>query len=795
MSLRDFGYAARSLRRGPGFVAVAVISLGLGLGLTTTVASLLDGILHPESPYRDGARLYRIDMSGSGASGHVAEPVMYERLADAGRSFEDLAAGSASNQMLEAGEHYQSGIVYQVTPNYFSLLGVTPTIGRTFASASLVEDENSAVVSAPLWRKLFGGQRSLKNATLTIGDRSYTIIGVMPPTVSNVTVTDVWVPLAPADIGRGRVDYVLGVGRLRGGVTADAAKAELAVLAGRLTGEYGSGATPFVYDLEPLVRTPFGIQRYHLAIAGAAIAVLLIACANLANLMLARGVSKRRELTLRMALGATRAAAVRLMVAEAALIALLGCGAGVIVTLWSASVLTAYTQAMGWALSFHLQLSWRVFAACAALGALSILVFGLIPAIQTSRLDLAEPLKDPAATTSGRSRRHYSALVVAEIAVAMLLTMAAGLLLKVAAKVARFDFGYDRRGLLATEVLWPPPGTLSSDQLAAIYDQLRERLEALPAVRSATTLGPAEPAGGLVAAEGAGAAARTMRLPSYWSVSPSVLRTFGIPVIAGRDFSDADLASGGVAVVDEIAARTLWGHASPVGRMLRLGPATSDAPTVRVVGVARKASFELPGVQVPGYSDTLVFVAGLHDHPRYLMPVVRVQGDEASAAHAIMREVEVVVPEATREAIVAQWLPFYENTTAGKWFFASLFSGLGGLGIGIAAVGIFGVLAYAIRQRRREFAIRVALGAAVPDVLRLVLHDGAVMTLAGMAIGVLLASWAGRFLGSLLYDVSPLDVPTLVTAGVVVLAVCLAACLAPALAATRADPIEILRAT
>lgn len=571
---------------------------------------------------------------------------------------------------------------------------------------------------------------------------------------------------------------------------------ELAVLAARLTSRYGSGAQPFGYRLRPIVFGGRELDPIHLAMSGAALAVLLIACANLASLMLARGVVKRRELALRLALGARRAALIRQLFAESALLSAAGGVVGVLLSVWAIDLLAHNMLRDDWYLGLAVpHPTWRVFAFAFLATAGTSLLAGLLPALRTSDVEVAEPLKDNTGTTTGKVRWRYSPLVIGEVALGLVLLMGVALLTKAVTRVSGFDFGFPTAGLLSGGISYRRnPG---ADATRAEMHRVLGRIGSIEGVQAAAAYFGVVPDDFLVISDAYNQAAGFLNSSGVLVVSPAFLRTLGIPVSRGRDFLEGD-GAGGAAIVDEDAARLLWGGSGneAVGRTVKLGDLESEVPWIRVVGVARRArlSFAFDPYYKPEPQVYVVSDRYAERATRGFALAARVVGGEALMALRIQRQLQAASPPGVT-AYLGRWVERFETRLEARKYLVGVFGLFSVFALALASVGLYGVLAYTVGQRVREFAVRIALGAEPVRVLRLVLHDGAVMLLAGTAIGAFLAMWGARVLDDWLYDVFFTDAASLVVAEVVLLLTGFAACLGPALRATRANPVEILRAS
>ena len=794
MNLRDLRFALRSLKKSPGFVVVAVLSLGLGLGLVTTMFALLDAVKNPYVPYRDADRLYMVSWRWH-PSLRIDAFDVYQQVRDRTHSFESLLpVATFFRPTLEAGGETQEASAAQVSGRFFSVLGVRPRLGRMLTDADA--GNGVAVVSDALWRTAFSGRKTLQGASITLARRVYAVVGVMPRGMTFPFGAAVWTAMSDEAerTGAGLGDFSALV-KLKPGVTVAQADTELAALGRQLTVRYNAAGAPFYLILVSIRDDPMKLGDIHFAMLGASLAVLLIACANLANLMLARGLAKRREVALRLAIGASRSAVVWQMFAESALLTVAGGAVGLAASLWGVQILSGLVPRQMWWLGIvEPQLSWRVFTLAAGAAAGAAAVFGLIPAIRVANaVSLDEPLKDGAGTT-GRLRNRYSALAVSEVALALALLMGAGLLLKVVHRLSRYDYNFPARQLLQGWV-WSP--ALDSAPLA---QRVEFKLAAVAAVKSvagvadaaATSWAPAP--GGAITAELTADSNRILMTLSYTVVTPGYLRAMGLPVLRGRDFADGDLVGDGAVILNAGAAALLYPRQDAVGHMVKLGGPASNAPWVRVVGVCRSALVLADPTDLSSARGSpAIYVVRAASFGRRTGLIVRAVGDPQKVAVTVTHRLSAFAPGGAAGAY--PYLYGYDAALSSRTFLAELFVTMGSFALVLAAVGIYGVLAYAVNRRLREFAVRVALGAQRSDLLKAVLHDGLAMALAGTGLGAFVALWSSYLLENFLEDIYPTDALTLVMAEGVLIAVTVVACLAPAFRAMRADPIEILRAT
>lgn len=779
--MREFRYALRSLNRSPGFVVVATVCLGLALALNTTSYAIFDATLAPTLPVKDAQRLFSVRMWGYHSDGRRPTGWQKYEVLRSATFYEDITFSTGWNATVQAGDSVTERFVGQVSPNFFMTLGVKPEIGRVFRPGT---PEAVAVISHAVWLRDLGG-RPMDHAALWINGIEHAVVGVLHPGM-NAFGAGVWIPLRE---GR-EPPWVAPIVRVKQGLAREALYGQLTALAARLTATYGEpDRIPFSFELEPLGARSFRLRQIDVALGVAALAVLLIACANLAGLMLARGVAKRRELAMRLALGSGRAALVRQLLTESTLVAVVGGLIGLVLSLWAINLLVYHMPPLGFQ---QPQLSWRVVAFSFLAAGSTILLFGLWPALRASDVDVSEPLKADSGTTTGRRQHRYNPLIIGEVALSLALLMAATLLAKATGRLAGFEFGYDARGLVRSFVN-VGPGRAHPDSAARVIDGITQRVRSIPAVRSGSWIFTTVPAGWTLLSDvfdGTGGFLYTDRLHV---VEEDFLRTLGIQVVQGRDFLRGDRAAGGAVIVDEAVARQLWPDGNAVGRLIKLGDSESDAPWVRVVGVARQASLGFqwdPDLAIRPD----VYVVSNRYAPRRPYLVLRLSGRGAVTDLAIRSVIRDALPPGAWGGWIRPWLYDFHGRVRTLQFRVGVFAAFGVFATVLAAVGLYGVLSYAVSQRLREFGIRVALGAVRADLVRVFAHDAAVMVLAGIAIGAFLAMLGAQLVDGWLYNVPPTDAASLVVAEGVLLIAAVAACVVPALRASRANPVEVLRA-
>jgi len=790
----DLLAALRSLRRSPGFVAIAVLSLGLAIGLNTTMLAMMDAILHPYVPYAKPGQLFELIPYGMTRSHQWIQRPMYLGARERTDLYASIVPFTFSSGVAEANGHLVQTQAIIAGTRLFNVLGVKPIAGRTFnTTRDDPADADAVVVGYQLWQDDLGGTRDLATLHVTYDGRTYSVVGVMPPSMYRPVSADLWLPMPKVqEHSADGPALIHAVVRLKPGDTKARVKGQLDALAAQMASRYDGKRLDFDYRLESLM--PGKGRPADGAVLAAIVTtlVLVVACLNLANLMLARGLARRRELAVRMALGANRGAIVRHVLVECALLAGLGGTWGVLLSVWGVQLAEGHVPTMIQELGFTTpHVSWRIVAIGILVTAATILVAGLAPALHAARANVNDAMKDGGSSSTGRKSRLYRLVVVGEIATALMVMIVAMFWLGILHKETSFQFSYDADHMLGGYVM----PRQSCDSVAAheqLWQDMTARITAIPGVRYAAASRTAYPTRNIVTSDEPGT---PIELPlgrgtsiGYTLTTSQYFRVFEFPIVAGRDFEPGDVHGTGAAIVDRALAAKLWPLSSPVGRLIKLGPAASNAPWVRVVGVVAPRVSNADSTR----DDTPLLTVARHFGCQAASLDVRTSGPPRQMAAAVYHVARAAVPAGgivsefrSPRAEYEEGLRIYRLTTL-------LFVALGAFALLLSAVGIYGVLNHAVGLRTREFAMRTALGAQTPDLLRIVVRDAMEMVLGGTAVG----ATASLVIGFGAFQAAGgLGALALAAAETVVIAASLAACIAPTRRATRADPVDLLRST
>jgi predicted permease len=801
--VQDVRYAARTLRKNPGFATVVVLTLALGIGANTAIFSVVHAVLLRGLPYNEPERVMRVLSTVGTNRGSTTAPDFVDWRSSA-QSFEGMAAVSGQSYNLIGNGEPERISGARVSANYFEVLGLTPILGRAFTADEDKHGANRvALIGNGLWQRRYAGNPSVLGATIVLDREPYTIVGVLPAALElYANSVQVWTPLAltPRELGStGNRRYAV-TARLRPGVTREKAEAEMQTIARAIAEKRPNSNKGWGAIVVPIRDQVLGdIRQPLLILFGAVACVLLIACANVGNLLLARGEARHQEIAVRAALGAGRVRIARQLLTESLLLALLGGALG----LWLASIgidvlvrlLPATIPRLG-----QVAINGTVLVFTLGTVLLTGVLFGLAPSMRAARTDLNDALKKGGRTPGARTGKLRSGLVVAEMALALVLLIGAGLLARSFWRILSVDTGLRREPLVALQTSLPESRYPQPVTFANFGDAVLERLHALPDVQSVglTSHVPLGSGGNSISVTILGRPpVEPQQLPNahYRAVSAGYFSTLGIPVVAGRGFDDRDRASSTrVAVINQTMAQRLWPKENPIGHRFLLDDREKEP--VEIVGVVANVKHFGPAADIqPEFF--VPFAQGRESFWRFanrsFYIVVQPRGEIAAATSAVRRAVWSADSE----------LPLYRVTTlqqlhrdsmAMPRVYGLLLSGFAMSALLLAAIGIYGVMAYTVAQRTREIGVRLALGASRPDVIKLIVGGGVRLALLGGGIGLLAALALTRLIASQLYQVSATDPEVFIGLAVLLIVIGLVACWLPARRAAKVDPMIALRA-
>jgi putative ABC transport system permease protein len=811
--LQDTRYGARMLRKSPGLTSVAVLSLALGMGAISTIFSFVNGIMLRPLPYQEPDRLVLLDETAF-KRGSPSMNVSYPNFLDwrqQNHSFEDIACYTTGGFIISpgapggspgapgaggGGEPEQLKGAF-VTQGLFEIIGVAPILGRTFTADEDQPDHDQVVIlSYGLWQRRFGSDPNILGQTLLLNNRQRVVIGIMPKGFQFPEVAEAWGPLALNTKIWTRTDHgLLSIARLKPGVSLEQAQAEMIQIASNIEVQNPITNEGLSVSLTSLRAGLVGdYKKALLILLGVVGFVLLIACVNVANLLLARGAARQKEIAIRAALGANRRRIFRQLLTESLLLGLISGALGLVLALWGMDLLLA---AIPIDIPFWMKfdLDGRVLGFTAACSLLTGFVFGTAPALEASNPDLNETLKEGGRSgTGGGSHSVRSVLVITEIALSLVLLVGAGLMMRSFMSLQRVDAGFNPEGVLTMYIALPGVKYRPPEKRAAFFSQLLERVRAIPGVqyagsnsglplignnwgRSLTVEGaPILPVGEAPAI-------------NHCVISPNYFSAMGITFLKGRDFDERDTREAQkVTIIDERLAREYWPGEDPIGKRIRFGPPEDNEPWHTIVGVVREVKHDrldastrmsvyLPFAQMPiGGSSLAIRTSG---KPEKLIGAVRAQ-----------------VKELDPDIALTQVMPMTEVLARAVWqprLYTALFGVFAAVALILATVGIYGVMSYAVTQRTREIGLRMALGAQTQDVLKLVVGQGVVLATIGVGVGIVAAIALTRLMTSLLFGVTATDPVTFAAVSVLLAGVALGACFVPARRAAKVDPMVALR--
>jgi putative ABC transport system permease protein len=781
---QDLRFGLRMLRKHPGFTAIAVLTLALGIGINAAIFSVVDGVLLRPLPYPQADQLVRI-WSANQATGQRYLETSYQdfqQFKQQSRAFASMAAFSYAPRVLRDEQGEPSHItVARVSNSFCAVLGLAPALGRDLSPEEMARGERSVMLSHRLWQSRYAAKPDVLSRSILIDGQPHTVVGVMPPSVSYPRTADLWRPLTEAEKEDDDPEYSI-IARRAPGATLQQADAEISTIAQRIaqTGKEKT-RTAWVQTMQAMVVRE--VQTPLLVLLGAVALVLLIACANVASLLLARGLARGQEIAIRAALGAGRWRIVRQLLTESILIAALGGVVGLLLGAWALRAFVLLGAENIPRLN-EVALDGRVIAVMIAVTTLAGIIFGLAPAFQSARLDLHNALKSGNRNAGGSKHHLRQGLVIAEIALATVLVISAGLLIKSFSRLLSFD-----RGFRAENVLVVPLNLRGQDnpQFVAFFERVLAETRALPGVESAALASRTPLAGqGLrfpFSIEGR-PALPPQQLPQavVGSITAEYFKTVGIPLLAGRAFNEQDRAGGpAVAIINQTLAKSFFAHSEPVGQRLQ-----SEGQSILIVGVAADVTPEAGAASRP------VLYRPFSQFPLGGSLLLRTTSDPLSLVSTVRARIWALNPLMPLDQIYTLEQRVLETAASPR--LTMLLVGLfAALGLALALVGIYGVMSYAVTERTREIGIRRALGAQEAAIVWAMLHQGVRLTALGLVIGLALSVGATRLLTTLLFNVSANDPLTFAGVASLLSVVALVACYLPARRATKVDPLVALR--
>lgn len=811
---QDVRFSFRTLSKSPGFTLVAVLTLALGIGALSSIFSIVNAVLLRQLPYEDPDRLVLVDGFKLKEESQ-SQPISYENYFDLRarlRTFASFAARTEARTLAlqtDEGPEMVKGEV--VTSTYFPLLGVKPTLGRTFAAEEdrVPARQLVALLSNDLWRGRYGADPSVLGRTIQLDDVSYTVVGVLPPGFRGLTdQAQVWLPLSMASTlvedYRGRkLGWLLAVGRMKPDATLDTVQRDLATVTRQLEIDFPDINKDIRARATPLIEAWFGeLERKLWILMGGGLLLLLIVCTNLSNLLMARFVARRRDLSLRMALGAGRRGLVRQILTESVLLALLGCATGLLVARWTAGLLV---RASGIQLrSFvHVNVDLVVALVILLVSLAAGLLFGLVPALVLStRLRLQEIFNETGRRNSQGDTHHrfQNMLIVSEVALALVLLVCAGLMAKGFQRLHGTELGFNEKHILTARMNTRGERFKDDSTIWNLIPEIRAQIGALPGVSAVALEGPMIPTddwlGAYFTLEGRPASEESV-IGVLHFISPGYFDTLGVRLAGGRDILPTDTDKvGWVAVINESMAEQLWPGQNALGKRILLGKRTetNKNPWATVVGIVEDVRHNglIADEERPTHNVYLSILQMVPRRPSTLGLLVRTEGEPASLTPQVLARLKQVAPDLP----VYDPLPMEDRLAAQTQqnrSFVLLMSLFAFFALALAAVGVYGVVSYSVANRTQEIGVRMALGAQLRDVLRLVVGQGSRLALVGVALGLLLASLVTPILQNWLFGVSPLDKVILAGMSLLLLGVAVAASYIPARRAAKVAPFEALR--
>jgi putative ABC transport system permease protein len=800
--LQDLGYAVRVMLKKPVFAATAVLTLALAVGANTAIFSVINGILLQPLPYKDPDRIVMVWATDQNGNPNFVSPADFVDWQQQNQVFESLAALTEWNGNLRGtGEPERlSGAL--VTAGFFQALGVEPILGRTFLPG---EDrrgrEPIVVLSHGLWQRRFGGDPNIVGQTITLNNINRTVIGIMPPdfrppiltTAKSPVQTEMWAPwiMDDAYLQKRSIRQLRVIGRLKPNVSLKQAQAEMSTIAARIEQEHPDTNERTDAVLITLHKNLVGdIGSTLFVLLGAVAFVVLIACANVANLLLARAATRYKEISTRMAIGASRRRIIRQLLTESVLLGVIGGSIGLPLAYWGTKALVALSPE-NVPRSQEVQIDLRVLGFTLLLSLLTGVLFGLAPALQASKLDLNDSLKEGGRTSGvGFRGRFRHLLVISEVAIALVLLIGAGLMIKSFLRLQNVDPGFRPQKILTMDITLPASKYNDKAKRIGFYQQVLQRLEILNGLESVGAV-TALPLTGWNNTQSFGIEGRTegSSQEEQHSVSPGYFQTLGISLVAGRYFTEMDNEnSPRVVIISQGLASRYWPEENPVGQRIQLG-ADPKEPWRTIVGIVK----DVKQAGMDTESTREYYLPYLQDLFTWTMSIVARTSSEPSTMIAAVREEIQAIDKDQPTYNIRTMEQILFRSTALRRFNMLLLTIFAAVALILAAVGVYSVMSYSVTQRTHEIGIRVALGARPYDVIKLVMGQGVVLALIGVVIGIAGAIGLTRVMTSLLYEVSATDLITFLITPLVLLLVAVLAIYIPARKATRVNPIIALR--
>jgi predicted permease len=798
---QDLRLALRLIRKNPAFAGVIVAVLAVGIGANAAIFSLADAALVKPLPFPAPDELVMLWEHPPGYAYNRVSPLNFVDWSEQNAVFRSMAAVAGGSRTLVTSSGPERIPGQAVTGALFEMLGVRPVAGRTFAAKDSAERAKVVVISEGLWRSRFGGDAAIVGRSIRLDDDAYTVIGVAPAGFQVLYKSDLWTLYVPRrSPEQRRMHYLQVLARLRPGVGLERASAGMAVVAAGIARTSPETNRNWGVTVEPLRQALVGRTLRITALVLAAVVgfILLLACANVANLLLVRAAGRTREIAVRASLGGSRWRIARQLLTESGVLAVFGGAAGIALASAILRAAPSFLPAGFLPVALHLAIDARVVGFTLALVVVTTLLFGLAPAWQAARRPLAESLRAGVRVATGGTGTLRSALAICQIAIAVMLSAGAGLLVRTVASLGAVDPGYHAADVLTAYVTLPVARYRTPDTHLAFFQAVERELRSMPGVRAAAV-------GGNLPLDGwdIGQGFEIVGQPSkgeanqpaahYQMVSASYLDTLGIRLLRGRGFDDHDIASTTqVCLVNEEFVRRHLGGQDPIGTLVRvqaMDPAGPKPVVRQIVGVVAQVKVEGLGEKENAVEIYVPITQNVWDRASL---AVRAGGDPASLVPALKAAVARIDKDLPLTNVRTMDEVAAESISEPR-FRARLLAAFAAVAVALAAIGVFGVLAFSVGQRAREFGIRMALGADAPGIVRLVLSGGVKIIVAGLAAGLGAAALLTRFLGSLLFGVKPLDPLTFVAAGGLLALTALGACAVPALRAARVEPTVTLR--